>query len=172
MIMKSYQVHTQISQICCDMSAQLQNQRRHPLLGNGSVNSFPWQPNHVTAATDTHATIEEVLETVFSMQSRPTLCTGDLEIHQAAHVMTDGQSVSPSWCRAPSGAHDQILNTVRQLLLCRYRAPPLTRGRVCHLFYSPGLLQFTSVNLLLALASYLYSPGSLSLSPSCTQVRV
>jgi hypothetical protein len=27
------------------------------------------QPNHATAATDTHATIEEVLETVFSMQS-------------------------------------------------------------------------------------------------------
>jgi hypothetical protein len=27
-------------------------------------------------------------------------------------VTTDGQSVSPSWCRAPSGAHDQMLRTV------------------------------------------------------------
>jgi hypothetical protein len=37
-----------------------------------------------------------------------------------------GQSVFPS------GAHDQILITVWQLLFCRCRAPPLTRGRVCH----------------------------------------
>jgi hypothetical protein len=29
-----------------------------------------------------------------------------------SHVTTDGQSVSPSWCRAPSGAQDQILITV------------------------------------------------------------
>jgi hypothetical protein len=34
-----------------------------------------------------------------------------------SHITTDGQSVSPSWCRAPSGAHDQILITVCQLLL-------------------------------------------------------
>jgi hypothetical protein len=27
-------------------------------------------------------------------------------------VTTDGQSVSPSWCRVPSGAHDQMLCTV------------------------------------------------------------
>jgi hypothetical protein len=33
-------------------------------------------------------------------------------------VTTDGQSVGPSWCRAPSGAHDQMLRTVRQLLFC------------------------------------------------------
>jgi hypothetical protein len=28
------------------------------------------------------------------------------------HIVTDGQSVSKSWCRAPSGAHDQIFITV------------------------------------------------------------
>jgi hypothetical protein len=28
-----------------------------------------------------------------------------------SHIETDGQSVSKSWCRAPSGAHDQILIT-------------------------------------------------------------
>jgi hypothetical protein len=27
---------------------------------------------------------------------------------RVSHITTDGQSVSPSWCRAPSGAHDQI----------------------------------------------------------------
>jgi hypothetical protein len=37
------------------------------------------------------------------------------------------------------------------------RAPPLTRGRVSHLSKSPELLQFSSVILLLALASYLHS---------------
>jgi hypothetical protein len=35
------------------------------LLGSGSVNTFPRKPNHVTAATDTHATIEELLDAVF-----------------------------------------------------------------------------------------------------------
>jgi hypothetical protein len=33
-----------------------------------------------------------------------------------SHIATDGQSVCLSWCRAPSGAHDQILVTVLQLL--------------------------------------------------------
>jgi hypothetical protein len=33
-------------------------------------------------------------------------------------IATDGQSVSLSWCRAPSGAHDQILITVWQLRSC------------------------------------------------------
>jgi hypothetical protein len=50
-----------------------------------------------------------------------------------SHISTDDQSVSASWFRAPSGAHDQMLTTVLQLLFCRYRAPSLTRGRVCHL---------------------------------------
>jgi hypothetical protein len=38
-----------------------QSQRRRSLLDNGSVNTFPRQPNPVTAATDTHATTEELL---------------------------------------------------------------------------------------------------------------
>jgi hypothetical protein len=49
-----------------------------------------------------------------------------------SHITTDKQSVNPSWFRAPSGAHDQMLITVWHLLFCRCRAPPLTRGRVCH----------------------------------------
>jgi hypothetical protein len=35
-----------------------------------------------------------------------------------SHIATDGQSVCLSWCRAPSGAQDQILITVCQLLSC------------------------------------------------------
>jgi hypothetical protein len=35
-----------------------------------------------------------------------------------SHIATDGQSVSKSWCRAPSGAYDQIFITVWQLRSC------------------------------------------------------
>jgi hypothetical protein len=38
-----------------------------------------------------------------------------------SHIASDGQSVYLSWCRAPSGAHDQILVTVWQLLFCPLR---------------------------------------------------
>jgi hypothetical protein len=49
-----------------------------------------------------------------------------------------------SWCRAPSGAHDQIFITLWQLRSCFYGAPSLTRGRVCLLY------------MLLALASVVF----------------
>jgi hypothetical protein len=39
-------------------------------------NMFSWQPN-MTTATDTHATIEELLEVVFSMKSMLRLCIRD-----------------------------------------------------------------------------------------------
>jgi hypothetical protein len=35
-----------------------------------------------------------------------------------SHIVTDGQSVSKSWCRAPFGAHDQIFIIVWQLRSC------------------------------------------------------
>jgi hypothetical protein len=38
----------------------LKKQRRQPLLGNGSVNTFQWQSNHAAARTSTHATREEL----------------------------------------------------------------------------------------------------------------
>jgi hypothetical protein len=49
------------------MSAHSQNcgDKGRPFLGNGSANTFPLQPNHVTAARDAHAAIEELLEAVF-----------------------------------------------------------------------------------------------------------
>jgi hypothetical protein len=52
--------------IICDVSAQSQNW--WPLLGSDSVNMIPQQPNYVTTAMDTHATIEELLEMVFSVR--------------------------------------------------------------------------------------------------------
>jgi hypothetical protein len=62
----------------------------------------------------------------------------------------DWRSVSKSWCRASSGAHDQIFITVWQLWYFSCGAPSLTKGRVGHLY------------LLLALASAVFL-GSKSL---------
>jgi hypothetical protein len=70
---------------------------------------------------------------ILSLQATDTLGSRR-ESQSQSHITTDDQSVSVSWFRAPSGAHDQILITVWQLLFFfRYRAPPLMRGRVCHL---------------------------------------
>jgi hypothetical protein len=40
-----------------------------PLLGSGSVNTFPQQPTHLTAVIDTNTTIDELLEAMFSVGS-------------------------------------------------------------------------------------------------------
>jgi hypothetical protein len=58
-----------------------------------------------------------------------------------SHITTDGQSVSKSWCRAPSGPHDQIFDSYGLVLR---GAPSLTRGWVCLLY------------MLLALASAVF----------------
>jgi hypothetical protein len=50
-----------------------------------------------------------------------------------SHIATDGQSLCLSWCRAPTGAHDQMFLLVWKLLPCPCGAPSLTRDRVCHL---------------------------------------
>jgi hypothetical protein len=51
-----------------------------------------------------------------------------------SHIATDGQSISKSWYRAPSGAHDQIFISAWKLRSCFRGAPSLTRGRVCLLY--------------------------------------
>jgi hypothetical protein len=53
------------------------------------------------------------------------------ESESESHIATDGQSISKSWCRAPSGARDQIFITLWQLRSCFYGPHSLTRGRVC-----------------------------------------
>jgi hypothetical protein len=49
-----------------------------------------------------------------------------------SHMTTDGQSVSKSWCRAPSGAHESY-----SFHFCG--APSLTRGRFCLLYVQLAL---------------------------------
>jgi hypothetical protein len=56
-----------------------------------------------------------------------------------SHIANDGQAISKSWrlrswCRALSGAYDQIFITVWQLRSCFCAAPSLTGGRGCLLY--------------------------------------
>jgi hypothetical protein len=53
-----------------------------------------------------------------------------------SYIATDGQSISKSWCRAPSGAHDSYSLTVSVLF---FGSPSLTRGRACLLYMLLGL---------------------------------
>jgi hypothetical protein len=55
---------------------------RRPLLGISCVNTFALQPNHVTAATDTIATIEQLLEAVFRMRLALELYTDERGSHR------------------------------------------------------------------------------------------
>jgi hypothetical protein len=56
------------------------------------------------------------------------------KLQSQSHVATVSQSVSQSWCRAPSGTLDQILVLYSEYDgLCPLGALSLTRGCVCHL---------------------------------------
>jgi hypothetical protein len=61
-----------------------------------------------------------------------------------SHIAPDVQSVCMSWCRAPSGAHDQLFILSWKLLSCPYGAPSLTRGRVCRLSVIVGSISSLS----------------------------
>jgi hypothetical protein len=54
-----------------------------------------------------------------------------------SYLMTNGQSASLSWCQATISARDQFFFLLeisfRQLQVCYFVAPSLTRGRVCNL---------------------------------------
>jgi hypothetical protein len=48
------------------------------------------------------------------LERKGRLNLGSLRIksQSQSYIATDGRSISKSWCRAPSGAHDQIFITV------------------------------------------------------------
>jgi hypothetical protein len=95
---------------------------------------------------------------------------GNLLIASCAHwllsqsqssVTTDGHSVSPSWCRAPSGAHDQMLRTVRQLRLCQSGALSDQRSGLSFVIVFVSLLSIVNrwyIQLLLV-KKYIYIHG-------------
>jgi hypothetical protein len=62
-------------------------------------------------------------------------CCFEWKHHQSqSHISADGQSASPSWCRAPFGTHDQMLSLRSdRYSVSRPVASSLTKGRVCHL---------------------------------------
>jgi hypothetical protein len=96
-----------LGELCCSMSAESQNceASRQPLLENGSANmpiARQWLSNHhMMAATDTHATIEELLEVVVSVWSMLRLYNKDqlpLRVQSRENVQSVSQSVeSCSW---------------------------------------------------------------------------
>jgi hypothetical protein len=59
--------------------------------------------------------------------------------HSQSYIATDGQSITKSLCRAPSGARDQIFITLWQLRSYFCGLPFLTRGRVCFLYMQLAL---------------------------------
>jgi hypothetical protein len=74
----------------------------------------------------------------FSHLGMPTLQNwtqfSNANFQSQSHIVTDRQSVSKSWCRAPSEAHDQIFLTVSQLRSCLCGAPSWMRGLICLLY--------------------------------------
>jgi hypothetical protein len=93
----------------------------------------PGSSSATTAATNSYGIPCHHSLTAAAPPSNTKLLNSLTENSSQSHITTDDLSVSASWFRAPSGAHDQMLITVWQLLFCRYWAPSLTRGWVCHL---------------------------------------
>jgi hypothetical protein len=81
----------------------------------------PADPTHFAGSSPKTATAGTAL--MASLAITTTQPKTDKQASQS-NFTTDDQSVSPSWCRAPSGARDQVLITVWHLLFCRCRAPP------------------------------------------------
>jgi hypothetical protein len=62
--------------VTCLLKAGIAEPEKTSLLGIGSVNTFPPQPNHITTVTDTHGTIEELLKAAFSVMRQLELSFG------------------------------------------------------------------------------------------------
>jgi hypothetical protein len=67
-------------------------------------------------------------------RSRNTPLYSRTNNYSQSYIATDGQSITKSWCRAPSGVHDQIFIALWELRSCFCGALSLTRGWVCLLY--------------------------------------
>jgi hypothetical protein len=71
--------------------------------------------NWLQQFTNHYLTHCHLLPTGHSMETILTSNWTELSIQSQSHIATEGQSVNKFWCRASSGAHDQIFITVWQL---------------------------------------------------------
>lgn len=64
--------------VTCPLTARIVEPEKIPTARQWlCINTFPQQPNHMTAAKDTHATVEGLLEAVFSVESVLRLYAGN-----------------------------------------------------------------------------------------------
>jgi hypothetical protein len=73
-------------------------------------------------------TTSRVTVEVFEPASTRVLL-GTSQSQSQSHIATDGHSISKFWCRAPSGAHDQIFCYILTVMVLFSGAPSLTKGR-------------------------------------------
>jgi hypothetical protein len=72
----------------------------------------------------------------------PSIRESLLPKQSQSHFTTDGQSVSPSWCQAPSGAHDQIFIYLFFESYCPVYMGPLSDERTGLSFVCEPCLRF------------------------------
>jgi hypothetical protein len=102
--------------------------RLHRLTSSSSsTTDFPWLSP--TNSSVVHLQFSFLYFLLYSMYSFYSSTPTALSSNQS-HIATDGQSISKSWCRAPSGAHDQIFITVFQLRSCFVGRPLVREGGV------------------------------------------
>jgi hypothetical protein len=100
------------------------------------IRSIPYWTTSVFSSAVTDLVL--IYESLTSSTNGLRLSRSQSQIQR--HIATDDQSFSQSWCRAPSGAHDQIFVAIWQLRSCYCGAPSLTRGG----FYSIVLVCTTN----------------------------
>jgi hypothetical protein len=100
-----------------------------------------WLKDRGNSAFDTSVSIYRTTFDVY--QYTQQIVYKRIQSQSQSYLTTDSQSASLSWCQAIITPRDQIFFFLeiffRQLRVCYFLAPSLTRGRVCNLLLLQGL---------------------------------
>jgi hypothetical protein len=88
----------------------------------------------LATASNSGESSAQVLSSQPPLQNSTELKTQLSQTQSQSHIATNGQSISKSWCRNPSEAHDQIFITHLQLRSCFCEAASLTSGFITGCF--------------------------------------